>query len=136
MKLPAQNSRAMAILQALRGSQPLTPNEGVVAHGSFKGMRLDRLTDLYNDLVVTGCLVQLGPRYALSKEAAHFFDPDVPAHAQTHVPVVPPRQPMDVFSVPPLDLAKYGITPLGMRPGSNDYRAWPSVNAPFTKAGA
>jgi hypothetical protein len=47
--------------------------------------------------------------------------------------MVPARPSIDVFSVPALDPRKYGITPLGMRPGSNDYRDWPSVNAPFAK---
>lgn len=130
MKLPQHNSRLNTILDALRAKGPMTVREGVAVHGLFK-LPFDKLMDLYGQLVMTGCAVLDGDRYALSPEALAHFNP---APAEDLGPVVLARK-ADVYGTE-LNVKKYSLSPLGMRPGSNDYRAWPSVNAPFSTAGA
>lgn len=129
MKLPQRNCRKWTVLATLRDHGPLTVADGIALHGDFGRMRPHRLQAMYDSLVMTGCAVVNGIRYALSAEAQAYYFP-LPAEAP--VPIVPPRR-FNALTCKPLDALRYGLNPMGSRPGSNDYRGWPSVHAPFSK---
>jgi hypothetical protein len=125
MKLPQRNSRQRKIIDVLITGACITPHEGVELHGKLR-MTVPELADVYANLVVRGCAVQVGPRIKASDELLeHFHMIERPAAEE--VPVVPPRTRPEFR---PLS-SKHFVSSRGMREGSNDLRGVASVYAPF-----
>jgi len=120
MKLPPPNSRQHKIIKLLLSGACITPQEGIVLHGTLR-LTLAEISDLYQDLVMRGCAVQVGPRieaspalldkYGLVEESARPVLPKVPPAQR------PPFKPLDPRKLP---------SSRGTREGSNDLRDLPS----------
>jgi hypothetical protein len=130
MMLPPKNSRQMAIIDTLRQTCPLSLKEGISLHGLPRKVTVADMGELYEDLVVTGCLVRVGMRYTVSDALLTLYAPvPAPEAGPLPLPVLAPTR--KTFA--PLD-RRYLVSSRGQREGSNDLRAAPSLYGQPVKA--
>lgn len=124
MKMPPSNSRQRRITNLLLAGACITPQEGIALHGTMR-LTVAEISDMYNDLVVRGCAVQVGPRIRASDALLARYELREPSGEPARPPV-PVRQ-MPDFK--PLS-RRYMPSSRGLRPGSNDMRDVPSHYPP------
>jgi hypothetical protein len=124
MKMPPPNSRQRKITNLLLSGASITPQEGITVHGTMR-LTVAEISDLYNDLVVRGCAVRVGPRICASEALLARYELLEPSDEPVR-PRVPARE-MPEFR--PLS-RRYIPSTRGIRPGSNDMRDVPSHYPP------
>lgn len=120
MKMPPANSRQRKITNLLLQGYVISPQEGIALHGTMR-LTLAEISELYVDLVVRGCAVQVGPRIQASLALLDKYG--------LAVPVKEPPRPKAPSRVPPPFKplsSKYLASSRGTREGSNDLRDVPS----------
>jgi hypothetical protein len=123
MKMPNTNSTKYKIAKLLLTGIAITPEEGILLHGTLR-MTITEIGDLYRDLVVRGCAVlvsDIGPRIAASEALLEKYGLIEPTHDPLR-PKVPPRE------APPFKplSSRFLASSRGQREGSNDLRTIPS----------
>jgi hypothetical protein len=123
MKMPNTSSNQYKIIKLLLNGEAITPEEGVVLHGTLR-LTLAEISELYRDLVVRGCAVTVGdagPRIRAS-------DALLEKYGLIETPVDPSRPKVPPREMPPFrPLARQNIpSSRGRREGSNDLRDLPS----------
>jgi hypothetical protein len=120
MKMPPANSRQRKITSLLLDGACISPQEGIALHGTMR-LTLAEIAELYQDLVVRGCAVQVGPRIEASPALLDRYGPVDPPAAPTGPKVLPaerpPFRPLSSSHIP---------SSRGRREGSNDLRDLPS----------
>lgn len=128
MILPPRNSRQMAIIKTLRAHGTLTLVEGIALHGLPYRVTVADMSDMYEELVVIGCLVRCGLHYRVSAALHDFYAPPAPARVPAGAPATaraaPPFKPLS---------ARFMVSSCGQREGSNDLRKMPSWYGPQHK---
>lgn len=120
MKMPPANSRQRKITNLLVDGAVISPQEGIALHGTMR-LTLAEIAELYQDLVVRGCAVQVGSRIAASPalldKYAPLDPPDEPPRPKVPPAVRPPFRPLSAANI---------VSSRGRREGSNDLRDLPS----------
>jgi hypothetical protein len=124
MKMPNTNSKLYKIIKLLLTGAQITPEEGVLQHGTLR-LTLAEISELYRDLVVRGCadtVCEAGPRIRASDALLERFGLIEVPPDPSQQPKVPPRE------MPPFKpLSRQNIpSSRGRRDGSNDLRDLPS----------
>jgi hypothetical protein len=130
MKMPNTNSKPYKIIKLLLAGAQITPEEGVLQHGTLR-LTLAEISELYRDLVARGCaetVSDAGPRIRASDALLQKYGLIEAPPDPSQLPKVPPRQ------MPPFKpLSRQNIpSSRGRRDGSNDLRAVPSHYGKFT----
>lgn len=120
MKLPPSHSNQRKIVNLLLQGLCISPQEGIDLHGTLR-LTLAEIAELYRDLVVRGCAVEVGPRIAASPALLEKYG----LIEITRAPARPPAPSREPTPFRPLDLRRLPSS-RGMRPGSNDLRGLPS----------
>jgi hypothetical protein len=124
MQLPPRRSRLMKIINTLRASGPLTVDAGIKLHGLSCKITVAELAEMYKELVVMGCLTQVGKHYRISRPLQDHF-------AQALYTEAPPAATVAPRTAPPFRplSRRFMVSSLGTREGSNDLHDIPSTYA-------
>lgn len=123
MRLPRPDTRAMRVLRVLIAQDAITVEQGMELHGRWKAKRCE-IERIYQKLVADGCAV-LTPdgRYSATRQACESL---LPAPVPSGTPAAPATR-RHFLAAPPYDPKRHGMSSRGLRPGSNDWRSWPSL---------
>lgn len=123
MKMPNPNSSGRKITNLLLTGVAITPEEGILLHGTLR-LTLAEIGDLYRELVVRGCAVmtsEIGPRIEASDALLDKYGLVEVSEKEKGEKVPPPTRP----PFRPLN-PRYLPSSRGQREGSNDMRDKPS----------
>lgn len=126
MKIPAPHTCAHAILESIYLSGEKTKGQLVrLLDGRFVRQTTE---EKINEMVINGMLVAVDGNMRISIPVRRYFDQCEDERAGTKTPtgtMATYREPK-----PFKPLTGYKLDRDGMRPGSNDYRNWPSRHIP------
>ena len=125
-----EGSYALQILRFFKLYGAMSQTEATRVHGMF-GLEAPQVRGEYTKLFNKGYLLEMETRGVLSITASgeRLLESAENKRQVKKMTVTPPRT---VPDFQPLQ-KKYTISPLGTRPGSNDYREWSSHYAPNKK---
>lgn len=121
-------SYAHQILRLFQLYGPMFQSESTKMHGSM-GLEIHRVRAEYTKLINKGHLQDDSGRLSITRPGERSLENEAVKQRANDAPLTPPRlqpdfRPLQKKNIPSV---------LGMRPGSNEYRNWPSVHAPFKK---